>query len=125
MKLSELTKFSISLTLVPIIPSWLIYKYICPYGAGIFLALCWLLALISFCNKKIASDLKSLFGKIGAFLGKHIANIILFLIFIIAVIPTKILMSFAKRDRLKRRSFEEETYWLDYGDTKHDYELEY
>ena len=125
MKLSELTKFSISMTLVPIVPAWLIYKYICPYGAGIFLGLCWLLALVTFFNKKIASDLKALLGKIGAFLGRYIANVILFLIFIFAVLPTKLIMIFAKRDRLKRRSFDDETYWLECGDTKHDYELEY
>ncbi len=125
MKLSELTKFSISLILVPIVPAWLIFKYICPYGAGIFLGFFWILALVSFFNKEIAYKLKGLFGKIGAFLGKHIANIILFFIFIIAVIPTKILMVFARRDRLKRRSFDDETYWLNCTETQHDYELEY
>jgi len=125
MKLSELTKFSISLTLVPLVPAWLLYKYVCPYGAGIFLGLCWILALVTFLNKKIASDLKNLFEKIGAFLGRHIANIILFIIFIIAVIPTKILMVIVRRDRLKRRSFNDETYWLECGEDKHDYELEY
>lgn len=125
MKLSDLTKFSISLTLIPIIPAWLIYKHICSYGAGIFLGFFWLLALISFCNKRIAADLKTLFEKIGAFLGKYISNIALFFIFVVAVIPTKIMMVIARRDRLKRRSFNDETYWIDCGEQKHDYELEY
>jgi len=125
MKLSELTKFSITLTLVPLVPAWLIYKYICPYGAAIFLGICWLLALITFFNKKIAKDLKALLEKVGAFLGKYISICALFFIFVVAVIPTKLVMMLVKRDRLKRRSFDDETYWIDCGDVKHDYELEY
>ncbi len=125
MKISELTKFSISLTLIPIVPAWLIYKYICPYGAAIFLGFFWILALISFINKKFASELKHLLDKVGAFLGKYISYAALFFIFVIAVIPTKLMMVIAKRDRLKRRSFDDETYWIDCSSQKHDYELEY
>ena len=125
MKLSELTKFSISLSLIPLIPAWLVYKYICPYGAAILLGICWILALITFFNKKIAQDLKNLLDKIGAFLGKYISICALFFIFVVAVIPTKLLMMIVKRDRLKRRSFDQETYWIDCTETKHDYELEY
>ena len=125
MKISELTKFSISLTLIPIVPAWLIYKYIGLKPAIILLACLWFIALISFCSKKFAAWLKQILEKIGAFLGKYISYAALFFIFIVAVIPTKLMMMLAKRDRLKRRSFDDETYWINCSEQKHDYELEY
>lgn len=61
--------------------------------------------------------------KIIQFITDKIARAILFLIFIFAIIPTKILMILAKRDRLRLRE-NKDSYWLE-ASNDNDFEVQY
>lgn len=61
--------------------------------------------------------------KIIQFITDKIARAILFLIFIFAIIPTKILMILAKRDRLRLRE-NKNSYWLE-ASNDNDFEVQY
>ncbi|MCD7780837.1 MAG: hypothetical protein LUH05_09230 [Candidatus Gastranaerophilales bacterium] len=63
--------------------------------------------------------------KIGAFLGKYLAIIILAFIYIITVIPTGVLMKIVKRDRLRLKKPDISTYWIDYENKNTDYEYQF
>ena len=61
--------------------------------------------------------------KIIQFTTDKIARAILFLIFIFAIIPTKILMVLAKRDRLRLKE-NKNSYWLE-ANNDNDFEVQY
>ena len=63
--------------------------------------------------------------KIGNFLGKYIAIIVLAFGYIIAVIPTGLLMKLVRRDRLRLKKANVESYWKDYDNTNTDYEFQF
>ena len=125
MKINELTKFAITLALLPWIPAFLLYKHAHIVSAIIILAVFLCLSFVCFTSKKFAHFLKSNLEKIGAFLGKHLAIIVLAIGYIIAVIPTGLLMKIVKRDRLRLKKIKVESYWKNYDNTNTDYEFQF
>lgn len=125
MKISEHLKFVISFGVIPWIPFFIIYKhYHCKQI--LILGLIWLiLTLISICSRNFSMMLKHTFSKIGGFLGKYIAIIVLWIVYVLAVLPTGLLMKAVKRDRLRLRKPECETYWLDCDYKNTDYEYQF
>ena len=125
MKINELTKFAITLGLLPWIPACLLYKHnhleIAIGVLSVFLSL----SLICFISKAFAKWLKHILDKIGAFLGKYIAIIVLAIGYVIAIAPTGYLMKLVKRDRLKLKKQDTSTYWVDYTSEKTDYEFQF
>ena len=125
MKINELTKFAITLGILPWIPAFLLNKHghqdIAIYVLAIFLTL----SLISFISKRFAHWFKSNLTKIGNFLGKYIAITVLTIGYIIAVVPTGLLMKIVKRDRLRLKKPDLETYWVDYENKNTDYEFQF
>ena len=125
MKINELTKFAITLGLLPWIPAFLLYKHnhldIAYCIIGIFLTL----SILSFFSKKFAQSFKTILEKIGHFLGKYIAIIVLFFGYIIAIIPTGFIMKLVKRDRLRLKKPDLQTYWTKYSEEKTDYEYQF
>ncbi len=125
MKINELTKFAITLGLLPWIPAFLLYKHSHVDYAIAVLAIFLSLSLICFLSKKFANIFKTTLEKIGAFLGKYIAIIVLGFGYIIAVVPTGFLMKLVKRDRLRLKKTETNTYWKDQDSTNTDYEYQF
>ena len=125
MKINELTKFAITLGLLPWIPAFLLIKHghkdIAIYVLAIFLTL----SLICFASKKFTHWLKSTLTKTGNFLGKYIAIIVLAIGYILAVFPTGLLMKIVKRDRLRLKKPNLKTYWVDYENKNTDYEFQF
>ena len=125
MKINELTKFAITLGILPCIPAFLLNKHghqdIAIYVLAIFLTL----SLTCFISKKFANGFKSTLTKIGNFLGKYIAIIVLAIGYLVAVAPTGLLMKIVKRDRLRLKKPNLETYWVDYENKNTDYEFQF
>ena len=107
MKINELTKFAITLGLLPWIPAFLLYKHSHQDYAIVILAVFLSLSLLSFTSKKFAYYFKTTLEKIGNFLGRYIAIVVLAIGYIIAVIPTGLLMKLVKRDRLRLKKQEQ------------------
>lgn len=125
MKINELTKFAITLALLPWIPFYLLYRHglinIAFSVVAIFLGL----SLICFLSKNFAKKFKRILDTIGHFIGKYLAIFILSIGYIVAVIPTGLLMKIVKRDRLKLKKPDVKSYWIDYDKEKTDYEFQF
>lgn len=125
MKINELTKFAITLGLLPWIPAFLLYKHSHQDWAVSVLVSFLCLSLLCFISKKFAHFLKSNLERLGGFLGKYLAIIVLAIGYIIAVIPTGLLMKLVKRDRLKLKKPQLNSYWKDQENTNSDYEYQF
>ena len=125
MKTNELTKFAITLGILPWIPAFLLYKHSLLECAIVILAIFLSLSFICFVSKSFAHSFKSALEKIGAFLGKYIAIIVLAIGYFVAVVPTGLLMKLVKRDRLKLKKSETNTYWKNQEKSTTDYEYQF
>ena len=125
MKINELTKFAITLGVLPWIPAFLLNKHGHQNIAIYILATFLTLSLFCFVSKKFAYLFKSTLTNIGNFLGKYIAIIVLAIGYILAVLPTGLLMKIVKRDRLKLKKPNLETYWVNYEKQNTDYEYQF
>lgn len=125
MKICELTKFAIMLFLLPWIPAFLLYRHSEKISAFIILALFLCLSLISFFSITFAKNFKFVLEKIGKMLGKYISIFILVIGYIIAVLPTGLLMKIVHRDRLKLKKTDVKSYWIDSEETTTDYEYQF
>lgn len=125
MKINELTRFSITLALLPWIPAILLYKHSYEYYAAGILAVFILLSLICFFCKKFAHWFKSKLDAAGSFLGRYIAVFSLVIVYLAAILPTGLLMKIVKRDRLRLRKPECTSYWLEYENKNTDYEYQF
>ena len=125
MKINESIKFAITLGLLPWVPAFLFYKHGYQEVAIYILATFLTLSLISFISKRFAIGFKSILTKIGTFLGKYISIIVLAFGYILAVVPTGLLMKIVKRDRLRLKKPNLKTYWIDYENKNTDYEYQF
>ncbi len=125
MKLNELTKFAMMLGLLPWIPAFILYRHSMLKAAVVVLAIFLLLSALCFISRKFAKLFKNVLDKIGGFLGKYIAIFVLAVGYIVAVIPTGLLMKIVKRDRLRLKKPDVKTYWLDYENKNADYEYQF
>ena len=67
-------------------------------------------------NSKILSPLNKLWFKFGLFLGKIISPIVMGIIFFLVVTPIGLLMRLLKKDLLKIKFNNDETYWIKKND---------
>lgn len=125
MKINELTKFALMLGLLPVIPAYLLYLKGFSGIACILLSVFWVLSLCCFLSKKTAAALKTATDKIGQMLGKYIAIAVLAVVYVVSVIPTGLLMKLVKRDRLRLKKREVDSYWVDCDNDKSDYEFQF
>lgn len=123
--MQEDKKFALTLFLLPWIPAFVLYKHsLVSVAMGVIVGFL-LISLICFLCKKIALKLKSVLSKIGSFLGKYIAIVVLAICYIVAVIPTGLLMKIVKRDRLRLKKPEVNSYWLNCETKNTDYEYQF
>ena len=125
MKINELTKFAMTLSLLPWIPAFILYKHSLQDCAITVLAIFLSLSFICFISKKFAHCFKTLLEKIGNFLGKYIAIIVLGIGYVIAVVPTGLLMKIVKRDRLRLKKPNTNSYWKNKDSEVSDYEYQF
>ncbi len=125
MKIDEYKKLSITLTLLPLIPAVILYRHSLVNFAVIVIAVFWILAILCILSKSFSVRLKKLLNIIGNFLGKYIAIVVLAIGYIFAVLPTGLLMKIVKRDRLRLKKPNVETYWLDNENKNTDYEYQF
>ncbi len=64
-------------------------------------------------NSSILSPLNILWAKFGILLGKFISPIVMAIVFFLIVTPTGIIMRFLKKDLLKLKKSNKNTYWVD------------
>lgn len=125
MKINELTKFAITLGLLPWIPAFILYKHSLQDCAITVIAIFLSLSFLCFISKKFAHFFKLNLEKFGGFLGKYLAIIVLAIGYVIAVIPTGFLMKLVKRDRLRLKKQQLNSYWKDQENTNSDYEYQF
>lgn len=125
MKINELTKFAITLGLLPWIPAFILYKHSLQDCAITVIAIFLSLFFLCLISKKFAHFLKLNLEKFGGFLGKYLAIIVLAIGYVIAVIPTRFLMKLVKRDRLRLKKQQLNSYWKDQENTNSDYEYQF
>jgi len=125
MKINELTKFAMTLGLLPWIPAFILYRHSMLKAAVVVLAIFLSLSALCFISKKFARWFKNFLEKIGGFLGKYIAIFVLAIGYIVAVVPTGLLMKIVKRDRLRLKKPDVKSYWLDYENKNTDYEYQF
>lgn len=125
MKINELTKFAITLGILPWIPAFILYKHSMIKAAVIVLVIFISLSLLCFISKGFARILKDTLTKIGGFLGKYLAIIVLFFGYLLAILPTGLLMKIVGRDRLLLKKPKTETYWKNNEAEKTDYEYQF
>ena len=64
-------------------------------------------------NSKLLTPLNKLWFKFGIFLGNIIAPIIMGIVFFLVVTPTGLIMKILKKDLLKLKNNNSNTYWLE------------
>ncbi len=125
MKIKESVKFAITLGILPWIPAFILYKHsMFKTGAGV-IVICLVLSLICFIFEKFSLNFKNLLTKIGSFLGRYLAIIVLTIGYIVAVLPTGLIMKLVKRDRLRLKKPQIHTYWKKYENNNTDYEYQF
>ena len=125
MKIKENIKVAIMCTIMPVAIGFLLYRHSHIKSAIIVLACFLSVALFSLIIPKFGNKVHECGKKFGSFIGRYIAIVILFFVYIIAVIPTGLLMKLVKRDRLRLKKPDIESYWVDNKEDKTDYELQY
>ena len=125
MKIKENIKVAIMCTIMPVAIGFLLYRH-SHIKSAIIVLICFLsVAFLSLILPKFGNKVHEYGKKAGSFIGKYIAIVILFAGYILAVIPTGLLMKLVKRDRLRLKKPDIGSYWVDNKDDKKDYELQF
>ncbi len=125
MKIKEEKKFALTLFLLPWIPAFILHKRGVDIWALRVLILFISLALLSFISSAFALKFKRILDTVGHFLGKYLAIIVLAIGYIVAVMPTGLIMKLVKRDRLRLKKPQIQTYWKKYENNNTDYEYQF
>ena len=71
-------------------------------------------------NSRILTPLNILWFKFGMLLGRFVSPIVMGLVFFLVVTPTGIIMRLFKKDLLKLKKNNSNTYWINRSDSKSD-----
>ncbi len=123
--MNEYRKFALTLGLLPWIPAFVLHKHNLDVIALQVLCVFIALSILCFMFLGFAKFLKHTLDKIGAFLGRYLAIIVLTIGYIVAVIPTGLLMKIVKRDRLRLKKPDVKSYWLNCENKNTDYEYQF
>ena len=124
-KIKENIKLALAFTIIPIPLMYLLYRHNLYTAGNIQLRILHILAILSIIWAKFGNFLYDSLRKIGQFLGKYLAIIALFFVYIFAVLPTGLLMKAVKRDRLRLKRPDINTYWVKYENKDSDYEYQF
>ncbi len=125
MKIKENIEVTIMSLIMPFVFGFIIFRIPFPDWYAVICYAFIIVALYSFIYPKGGEFIHKTASKAGAFIGKYIAIAVLAIVYIIAVIPTGLLMKAVKRDRLKLKKTDISTYWVDYENNNTDYEYQF
>ena len=125
MNIKDNIKVAIMCTIMPIAIGFLLYRHNHIRSAIYLVSIFLLIAVLSLFIPKFGTLIHSTGKKIGSFIGRYIAIIILFIGYIVAVIPTGLLMKIVKRDRLRLKRPNINSYWKNNENNNTDYELQF
>lgn len=121
MKIGNNFKPAVAFTILPFV----ICRFVSAvYYERVMLMFFWM-AILCIVIPSIGEFIHDTLSKIGAFLGNWIARIILFFVWIFAVLPTGVLMKIMKRDRLRLKKPDIKSYWVDNRNKNIDYEYQF
>ncbi|MBQ9246234.1 hypothetical protein IJ182_08210 [bacterium] len=125
MKIKENIKVAIMCTVMPFAIGFLLYKH-SHYRTAMYVLISFLtVAFLSLIIPKFGNFVHKKGKQVGSFLGRYIAIVILFIGYIVAVMPTGFLMKIVKRDRLRLKKQNLQSYWVENENNNTDYELQY
>ena len=126
----DLKKFKLTLFLLPIIPSIILYYKNHTNIAYALTIICWLSFLIAVIGKifykKIDRLVYDFYKKLLKILGVFISSVALVFTWFCTILPTGIIAKLMKRDRLNLNKKEVKSYWKDIQESNEDtYENQY
>ena len=123
--LSKNIRVALTCTIMSVVLSIILGKKDLYFLSDIVMYILSCIALLSLGWVGFGNFIHNCAAKIGHFLGKYLAIIALFFVYICAVLPTGILMKIVKRDRLLLKQPNTQTYWKKYENTNSDYEYQF
>lgn len=121
----EIKKMRLMFLLIPIIPALILFKHSHLTAIVILLATFWSIFILTLISKTIANFIYIYSKKTLKILGDTLAKIALFLIYVCAVIPTGLIMKLSKRDRLRLKKQNLESYWKDIKEENPNHEYQF
>ena len=85
---------------------------------SLFLSIIFL--ILGLLNSRILTPLNILWFKFGIFLGRFVSPIVMGLVFFLVVTPTGLIMRMFKKDLLKLKKNDLNTYWINRSEPKSD-----
>jgi hypothetical protein len=76
--------------------------------------------ILGLINSEILTPLNKLWFKLGIFLGKFVAPIIMGFVFFFVVTPTSLIMKLFKKDILRLKKNNSKTYWINKSNENND-----
>ena len=74
--------------------------------------------ILGLINSKLLTPFNKLWFKFGIFLGNIISPIVMGIVFFLVVTPTGLIMRFLRKDILKLKNNNKDSYWIDKDNTK-------
>jgi len=124
-EISKNIKVALICTIMPIALSFLLQRHNMYKAADYIMFSLFAVAILSIMFAKFGNFIHNTAVKIGHFLGKYLAIIALFFVYILAVLPTGLLMKAVRRDRLRLKKPDLTTYWKKYENENTDYEYQF
>ena len=126
MKIKNNHKVALMCTTMPFVIACIsVFKFHQPKFAAVQMMCFFSVALLSIFMPQFGEFIHKIGERTGHFLGNVLSKIILFLVYIFTVLPTGIIMKIVKRDRLRLKKPDTETYWIDNKEEKTDYEYQF
>lgn len=125
MKIRENIKVAITCTILPWAIAFMLYRHSHFKSALAVIAIFLTIAALSLIIPKFGIYIHETASKLFKFVGNILSKIILFFVYILAVIPTGVLMKLVKRDRLRLKKPDVSTYFTDCEQKQHDYEYQF
>lgn len=125
MKIKDNVKVAIACTVMPFALSWMLYRHGQIRIASVLFVTLITVAFLSLIIPKFGNFIHKTASKFGKTAGEFISRVILFFVYIFAVMPTGLIMKTVKRDRLGLKKKNVETYWKDCKKEQTDYEYQF
>ena len=125
MRIRENLKVSIMCAIMPFVIGYLLYKHLHIKSAIIVIAVFLSVGFLSLVIPKLGKFIYKCAEEIGHFIGKYVAIAALFICYILAILPTGIIMKLVNRDRLRLKKPKLQSYWVDCENKNSDYEYQF
>lgn len=121
MKIGNNFKPAIAFTVLPFV----LRRFFPPEAGESIMLIFFGAAILCITVPAIGEFIHDILSRLGSFLGRQLAKIILFLVWIFAVLPLGCLMKITGRDRLRLKKQDVKSYWIDNKVKNTDYEYQF